>query len=141
MYERKCLIFHVRILENCKLLASETATYQCSYIHSRDGVLSLASGNSALHNNHFSVEEATILLDLAAKSGNISWTVSATTKFIPIVSASGIVELENTQEAANQCIPSLSFDVKKDSSLALNHHSVVCVQHKIAQARPKNAKH
>ena len=41
MYERKCTIFHVRILENCAILASETAAYQCSYIHSRDGVCRL----------------------------------------------------------------------------------------------------
>ena len=57
----------------------------------------LASGNFALHNKRFSVEEATILLDLAAKSGDISRTVSATNKFIPTVSARSIVELENTQ--------------------------------------------
>ena len=88
----------------------------------------LAFGNFALHNKRFSLEEATILLDLAAKSGDISRTVSATTKFIPTVSVRGIVELENGQEAASQCIPSLSFDVKKDyrcSNLALNHHCVV----------------
>ena len=88
-------------------------------------VSSLASGNFALNNKRFSLEEATILLDLAAKSGDISRTVSATTKFIPTVSVRGIVELENSQEAASQCISSLSFDVKKCyrcSSLALNHH-------------------
>ena len=64
-------------------------------------VSSLASGNFALHNKRFSLEEATIVLDLTAKSGDISRTVSATTKFIPTVSARGIVELENTQEAAS----------------------------------------
>ena len=49
----------------------------------------------------FSLEEATILLNLVAKSGDLSKTVSATTKFIPTVSARDIVELENAQEAAN----------------------------------------
>ena len=91
-------------------------------------VSSLASGNFALNNKRFSLEEATILLDLVAKSGDISRMVSATTKFIPTVSVRGIVELENSQEAASQCISSLSFDVKKCyrcSSLALNHHCVV----------------
>ena len=83
------------------ILASETATCQCSYIHSRDGVSSLASGNFALNNKRFSLEEATILLDLAAKSNDISRTVSATTKFIPTVSVRGIVELENSQEATS----------------------------------------
>ena len=49
----------------------------------------------------FSLEEATILLDLAAKSGNISRTVSAMMKFIPSVSARGIVELENVEETVS----------------------------------------
>ena len=92
---------HQNSIENCAILASKIAAYQCSYIHSRDGVSSLASGNLALHNKRFSLEEATILLDLAAKSGDISRTVSATTKFIPTVSAHGIIELENAQEAAS----------------------------------------
>ena len=41
MYERKCIIFHVRLLENSEILASKTAAYQCSYIHSRDSVCRL----------------------------------------------------------------------------------------------------
>ena len=114
---------------NCAILASESVAYQCSYNdRQRQCVSYLAFSNFALHNKRFSLKEATILLDLAAKSGDISRMVSATAKFIPTVSAHGIVELENAQEAASQCIPSLSFDVKKDyrcSSLALNHHSIV----------------
>ena len=50
---------------------------------------SLASGNFMLHNKHFSVEEATILLDLAEKTGDILQMVSAAMKFIPTIPARG----------------------------------------------------
>ena len=95
-------------------MTSPSLTYQCFYIHSRDGVcVVFGLWQLCAAQQLFQCQGSHNLLDLAAKSGDILWTVSATTKFIPTVFARGIVELENTKEAVNQCIPSLSFDVKK----------------------------
>ena len=60
------------------------------------------------------VEEATILLDLAAKRYFVNG--KRNDEVYTTVSARGIIELENTQEAASQCILSLSFDVKNTTN-------------------------
>ena len=101
MYERKCTIFQVRILENCDTRQRNCCLPVLLHPLERRCVSSLAFGNFALLNKRFSLEEATILLNLAVKSGDISRTVSTTMKFISTISVRGIVELENALEAAS----------------------------------------
>ena len=80
--------------ELCDTIASETAAYQCFYIHLRDGVSSLnAQQTSQSRKSHNFIQPG-------GKSSDILQTVSTITKFIPTVPVNRIVVLENETPSA-----------------------------------------